>query len=207
MLCRRRRCIFIHVPRTGGTSVSKILHPGKEYEIGGPNRPKHWPIDRYDPETVNELFTFAFVRNPWDLMVSVWKILIRWGRLPPTLPFPRFVWYCEPILEKAIHRTWDRAFLELVRHGQLWWIKPDQGGVDFVGRYERLATDFAVVARRIGLETDRLPHVNGTRHRAYQRYYDARSREVVQIRFRRDIEVFGYSFEDSATDAPSLVPG
>src|SRR3954454_22051651 len=56
------KCIFIHIPKTAGLSVSKTLF--------GNYAGTHLGIDHYiatlGRKTVEEYFKFAFVRNPWD---------------------------------------------------------------------------------------------------------------------------------------------
>lgn len=67
--------------------------------------------------------------------------------------------------------------------------------VDFIGRYENLATDFATVAARFGW-SGQLPHLNGSgADPDYRRYYTARTRNLIAELYPGDIEAFGYKFE------------
>jgi len=65
--------------------------------------------------------------------------------------------------------------------------------VDFIGRYETLATDLAYVGDRLGLPLA-LPHLNRSAHAHYRDYYTDETRAIVAARFARDIERFGYTF-------------
>ncbi len=67
--------------------------------------------------------------------------------------------------------------------------------VDFVGRFENLQDDFVYVCQRIGLPHLSLPHVNASHRRPdYRSYYNEYTKHLVEEYFRRDIELFGYSF-------------
>ena len=61
------RCIFIHIPRTGGGSVAEALFGG-----GGET---HAPLSamqrHFEQEEFQAYFKFTFVRNPWDRLVCV----------------------------------------------------------------------------------------------------------------------------------------
>jgi len=68
---------------------------------------------------------------------------------------------------------------------------------DFVGRFENLAEDFARVASRIGSPHLRLPHLMpaiSRQPRHYRDFYDEELAQKVGERFRKDAELFGYSF-------------
>jgi hypothetical protein len=66
--------------------------------------------------------------------------------------------------------------------------------VDFVGRYETLAQDFAQICDRLAIAVE-LPHVNRTAHWDYRDYYDTQTRQLVAEHFRADVELFHYEFE------------
>ena len=48
---------------------------------------------------------------------------------------------------------------------------------------------------RLGLPDSPLPRRNATDHERYPAYYDATTREIVARRWARDIEQFGYAFD------------
>ena len=59
--------IYIGVPKTGTTSIETFIK--KKYKILPSCQSKHWPISLHDTKYLN-YFKFAFVRNPWDWVVS-----------------------------------------------------------------------------------------------------------------------------------------
>jgi hypothetical protein len=66
--------------------------------------------------------------------------------------------------------------------------------VDYVGRFENLQNDFDVVCDKIGMDTPSLPRALETQHEHYTEYYDSETREHVGLRYKEDIEYFGYEF-------------
>lgn len=66
--------------------------------------------------------------------------------------------------------------------------------VDFVGRFERLSSEFSLVQDRLGLDCA-LPNANdfGTRQPDYREVYTREDREIVSEIYARDISGLGYS--------------
>lgn len=222
LLCYRHNFLFVHIAKTGGTSVRTALAPLRRRDPWRPllwacsrmsalsghrlgiKFPRHAPAsaarDMLPREFYDQLFKFAFVRNPWDLQVSSWHHLRR--------ERPQLVAGCADFAAFVRHkldplRPWqfhlDTSITPQVdyvtdRHGRLI--------VDFIGRYERLDRDFADICRRIGVPLATLPHRRQAVDRAdYRRYYDDDTAERVARHFADDIERFGYRFDDPAAPA------
>jgi hypothetical protein len=208
--------LFVHIPKTGGTSIRAAL---RHYKWADPYRfplflcsrlsslanhrlacklPRHakaiaaheiLPRSYYE-----ELFKFAFVRNPWDLQVSSFHHIRR--ERPQLMqgvrdfesflrlklaPNRQYVYHFDVSIELQSDYVVDL-------HGKVI--------VDFIGRYEQLGDDFREVCNRIGIRPARLPHKRQAEDRtAYQQYYTDDTAKLVGERFKRDIEMFGYSFE------------
>jgi hypothetical protein len=65
--------------------------------------------------------------------------------------------------------------------------------MDFVGRFERFADDFAVVCRHLGVAAA-LEAGNASVHPPYRELYTPAMRSVVTDVYRDDIEAFEYEF-------------
>jgi hypothetical protein len=138
-------------------------------------------------------FKFAFVRNPWERLVSFFFYAKE--KLRPTFPQFQGMDGLETML-RMIER--DVAWL-----CQMHAVRPqcdyvcDARGVclaTFLGRYERLDRDFAVACGQIGIEAA-LPRQNVSRHRHYATYYSEWGRGFVADRYGDDVRAFGYRFE------------
>lgn len=211
LISHDKKFIFIHIYKTGGTSVMHALQPFarqvprpmklllavvNRYQIKLPaaiRRVLPYPMhsnaqflrDALTPEVFDDYFTFAFVRNPWDLQVSLYHY--------------------------AVKEPWNYHHKEIVALGSFdayveWRLKQgqrqqnsfvvDEDGkriVDFVGKMENIDADFQEICKRIGVEAQ-LPHINKSAHKPYQDYYTDATRDAIGELCREDIETFGYTF-------------
>jgi hypothetical protein len=140
------------------------------------------------PNLWSSYFKFAFVRNPWDLVVSMYHFFRQtpaavasdpdYRFVVENLDFENFV-YLYPTLTSDMSAMFTNANGETL--------------VDYVGRFENIEEDFAKICARIGIDA-KLPHLNSSARTSYRDYYTSASRAVVERHFARDIERFGYEF-------------
>jgi hypothetical protein len=189
----RHRCIFIHIPKTAGSSVVRILFGEASRHV------PYFEYERANPIKFRRYFKFAFVRNPWDRLVSTYFFLRAGGmndqdrawaerNLSGYADFGDFVreWLNEQSIWSWIHF-----------YPQYHFVLNDAGStmVDYLGRFERLDADFQFVARRLGMVAN-VPKSNKSNHRHFATYYDDKTREIVARVYARDIDAFGYKFGD-----------
>ena len=211
--------IFIHVAKSAGTSMYQALLPYARQPLGGQWRKQLallGPINRVGGlylqndfrihvaaaevrrclprEVYARAFKFAFVRNPWDRLVSFYAFLCR----EKTHRHHQFV---SGLGSFEKYLRWD---LKRRRTNQYPYITDRRGNllVDFIGRFENMEEDFTKVCRQLSLKAD-LPRVNTTTHRDYRTYYTPETRELVAQHCRRDIELFGYTFDPVSEGASS----
>ncbi len=207
--------LFIHIAKTGGTSIRAALRRHKWTDpyraplffcsrlsaISGHRLacklPRHAKavaaLEMFPREVYDKLFKFAFVRNPWDLQVSSYHHIRR--ERPHLMTgvndFKSFLlWKFNPDRPYQFH-------IDTSIQLQSDYVKDLHGNVivDFIGRYERLKEDFDEACRKIGLKTPSLPHKRRAKNRAdYRKYYTDETAGLVENYFKQDIELFGYSF-------------
>lgn len=104
----------------------------------------------------------------------------------------------DEFIERCTDEVFDRGSRKSFAFNQIDYISGPDGSiaVDFVGSFETLAADFAVVAERLGLDGASLPKRNVSPHRHYSTWYSDKTRTIVAERFARDIAAFDYTFED-----------
>lgn len=227
-LSPRHRILFVHIAKTGGTSIRKALsrlHWTDPYAVPihlvngltrllkyrtGAKFPRHAKaIAAYEcigEPFWSQLFKFTFVRNPWDLQVSSWHHL----RRVPEAPTDQFRSFEEFLRFKFDEERPFQYFFEASSQIQSYYILDHAGRilVDFVGRYERLHEDFAEACRRGGLPALKLPHERRSpdRSRDYRPYYNDVTAELVARHYALDIQLFGYSFDDFGRTLDPWVP-
>lgn len=214
-----RQTIFIHIPRTAGKSMGKALkaHFGDQYQdLGSPLLPKcncdsavtnvqhisvQSLVDRgvFTREWYDSCFVFAFIRNPWDRLASLFEHLqyrIRRQKrqresnkyLHSFEAFARMVcqgFYVNPIGRLATD-DWSQA------NPQTRWLEQ---GVSFVGAYETLEEDWDDVCDMIGIPTLPLElHNKSSKQKHYREYYSTELVDLVGEFYEEDVETWGYEF-------------
>lgn len=213
-----RKFLFVHIAKTGGTSVRAAL---RRYRWGGwytlplwlasqldqLTRPRHklglkFPRhakaiaaqEMLPQEVFQGLFKFVVVRNPWDLQVSSYHHLLR--EKPEAL---QGVKSFQDFLRLKFDPERPYSFLlDIAAELQHEYIVGLQGRVivDMICRYESLEQDFQTACSRIGIPAPRLPHLRKAQDRQdYRSYYTDDLAELVASHYRRDLEVLDYAFE------------
>lgn len=201
-----KQFVFVHVPKTGGSSLQRLLkphclekNPNRLYSLLRPlGLPRdyrrfrfltHGPLvtaERVMPAAVfRSYFKFAFVRNPWARLVSEYNALMgkphhrRYRRVAGLGGFAQY------LVREAPRRVGMQSDLLIDSTGRI--------GVDFVGRFETLADHIQQVCDRLSIPCA-LPHVNRSAPVDYRSYYDDDTREYVRKHWARDVEAFGFEF-------------
>ena len=203
MIFHQYHCIFVHIPRCGGTSIEDaIWHPPQKrtvadlwagydknpYQTGGLQHLFATHI-RQEVGTVFERYwKFAFVRNPWDRVISQYLYTLRQrSDLRDLLDLP-----AEAPLDLYLSRLTAREHVQWAPQRPFIY-DGDTLLVDFVGRFERFAEDAHRTFKRLGV-TKPLPHAKRSRRRHYHHYYDTTTRDLVAEIYADDIATFGYEF-------------
>ncbi len=188
-------CIFVHVPKCAGVSVTNALFGN---HAGG-----HIPLCRYlalyGAKRFDEMFKFTFVRNPWDRIASAYFFLqsggmtqtdAEWGKrwLASCASLDDFVQNLlpDPEVREMVHFRTQMSFLVDPR--------TDEIGCDFVGRYESLAADFEHIAGKLGRDVS-LPNLNKTKggvKRRWDEEMSPQSMAIIRELYARDVDDLGY---------------
>ena len=186
------KLVFVHVAKCAGTSMSRSLP--SVYHCAT-NRGKHW-LTKHNPENRlrtldfdSSWYSFAFVRNPFDRMVSAWKT--RWvSGLTYKKSFLEFLYY----IDKADDEFAKSHVWPFFDPRQKLFNEDGTQRVNFIGRLENLKQDFDSVCSIMSIGKIALPHENKGSRGPYQEYYNEEARSIVTERYKKDLEKFNYHF-------------
>ncbi len=224
LLSNRKKYLFVHIAKTGGSSIRSALSKSRWQEpfyipqmichrishmTGhklGVKLPRHAAViaaqHMLKGPHFESLFKFAFVRNPWDRLVSAYchfqreqKDLLREHNIHAMPEFTEWI-----LGDNIDYQGEAGEFIRSIRRSQFEHLidLDHQIIVDFIGRYERLTEDFALLCERLELPHVQLPHKrNSKRSSSYLDLYDARSCDLVRDFYHNDVETFGYGFNEN----------
>lgn len=216
IISKGRKYVFVHIPKTGGTSLSLALearakrddiligdtpkakrrkHRLAQFETAG-RLWKHSTLADIDgllsTEELHDMFVFTLVRNPWDRVVSYYH----WLRaqsfdhpavyLSQSLPFEAFLRH-ETVQQSLAHWTASRYMR-------------DADGKEVANlfvRLENFGEDAEPLEAHLGFNIE-LPHANASaRSKDYRSYYDGDLAGIVAHCCAEDITRFGYRFDSA----------
>jgi hypothetical protein len=216
LLSHRYRFLFVHIAKTGGTSVRAALNslrwrdplyyltfPAHKMSALTGHRlglkfPRHAHIiaakEMLPAPYFDSLYKFAFVRNPWDLQVSSFHHIQR--ERPEVMngitDFNDFMrWKFDPARPYQYHIDTSLSLQTdylIDLHGVI--------QTNHIGRYENLRDDFGEIIRHLKLPVAELPHRRKAGDRGeYRNYYASDVVDMVTQHFSRDIQMLGYQYE------------
>jgi len=188
------KAVFIHIPKTGGQSVARMLGIPK-YDLkryygtnGSGLALTHLTIEHLKTLVdVSGYFIFAFVRNPYTRILSEYNWRMRNHRAfeEPTGNMMDFSGYCELILRK-----WDKMMAN-PNITERQHVTPQHKYVDstvVIYRHETFERDCIKIQKRLGINQP-IPRVNvGT----YNTKHTDRTIEITNKLYSEDFKTFGY---------------
>lgn len=208
MICTKNKILFLHIPKTGGTTIEKNIfpgyHPGTEpdYSIlcGWDDRfgwlshlTMNQIIELCPRLDLSEYLAFTVVRNPWDRLVSEyhWKISISGLRIP-FFEYVRLLYLGETEVIQKYYKS-PLAFEQHMRP-QVSFLLQSINCVFRILRFENFKHEVRQIFRMCGANTESLPRIRASNHTHYTHYYNSCSIDMVRDLYQDDIEQFGYSY-------------
>ncbi len=190
-----KNLIFVHITKNAGTSIRHSMgfnRPSESYQ-----KRKHLTaqmiIDEIGEAAWQNAYKFAFVRNPWARMVSLYQFQKAKNKNP-------FFHQNDDISFKnwIITKYHDKSNRELLnRKTQTEWLVDNHGqiSIDFVGRFENIVHDFNTL-KSLFQANWQLKYKNSSKSSSdfYRPWYDAHTSKLVQEYFKEDIENFDYQW-------------
>ena len=219
IISHKHKFVFVHVTKVAGCSIADALlsvyakDSGKHWPDMDPKE-----VERFSENSIyknatclpqhatagmaknhfkkvgldwDSYFKFAFMRNPWERMVSQYH----YGRRLISQQNRDFEWlrYYHCDFEGFVEKMASLSGLPDYQ----WHYLSDYEGVlvDHIGRYETLQMDFDDICEKIGLPQLQLPWVNKSEHKTYHEHYTPRTRDLIENKFYADIALGGYTYD------------
>ena len=203
MISYKKKFLFIHIPKTAGTSLEMALEDDScifkrnqwSRERRGFNAPlNHLTLNQLSACTelsalnLDSFFKFTFVRNPWDKVVS-----------ECFCPHVQTVFKdCKTMGEKI------RKSCHLANQGgygghflkQHAFIKHPVLKMDFIGRFENLKEDTYFLFNSLRLPVLKLKHTHQSQRKNYREYFNEETATLVYNTYTEDITKYNYSFNE-----------
>lgn len=202
MIKSLNKCLFVHVPSCAGRTIRTVLG---DKSLDSWRWPGEWESVQCDfdikphmdcrelsqciPSNIFEnIFKFGFVRNPWDRTVSIFE---RFKYDHKYNSFPNFV-------QNFLYTSQHNSYASQKKNQLDWFIKDGNVAVNFIGRFENLRDDLLHIYKVMKWDfPDKLPVITKTgpkRTKHYSEYYNESLKNIIEKRFCKDIEYFGYKF-------------
>jgi len=187
LINRKYKWVFVHIPKTGGSSISHILN-----QVDGTESLQTHGSILEVKDNISDYFKFTIVRNPFTRFISEYFHQIRKKETNKNFEF-----YIKQVDTKGLHLIPQSYFVntELDKTREL----------NFIGRYENYIDEVKNIFQILNINQP-IPHRN--RNPIYdlhpnlnqEKYYSAFYSEewmvdLVRERYKDDFKIFNYELD------------
>ncbi|MEM6581347.1 MAG: sulfotransferase family 2 domain-containing protein [Pseudomonadota bacterium] len=205
MISKKHNCIFVHIPKTGGSSIENMIWEWEErtedilwggfiteyfnkYQAGGLQHLLATQIrHELGTDTYARAFTFSMVRNPFERTLSQFMYMSKRPDLRAYISMQEndcFERYLD-LITKRPHVQWERQYRFLLDHN-------GDCLVDRVMRFEAFDDEVSDLMATLKIPFTHIRHDNQSTQDKRQRFYTKARYEQVADMFHGDFELFDY---------------
>ena len=182
-----KNCLFFHIPKTAGISVSKSLFG----DVKWGHRSVSFYKSYYGEDTFNTLYKFCFVRNPYKRLFSAYTFLKQGGINNQDLEFSKsylkeYINFNEFVL-KGLER---KEFMNWVHFKPQYTFICDENDkvvMDFIGKVENLNTDFNTVCKQLNIKSE-LQTLNKSKN--IKNEFSKEIKNIIKLKYQKDFNLF-----------------
>lgn len=188
---RKNGLIFIHIPKSAGSSVSKILykrnmghHPASE-------------LKRRMPKLFNDMYKFSIVRNPYKRLISTYDFIkskgtthgwVNWYKEYDDKSFNNFQSF---VLDWLPKYGIDKTGLLLKKQSSYLFDEKDSSLVDFIGRLEDLEDVNIILSKKLNRKVS-IPHINANIKSINDYRINEDMKKIILRFYGKDFELLQY---------------
>ncbi len=190
----KHKCAYFAIQKTGCSSIKSIFYARGIYPERINIKEKIKGIFKNRSIVKNKgYFKFTVVRNPWDRLFSLYKDYTTNKKKAEHVAgfkgdsFESFVKHICKIPDWRSNRHFKSQYLT---------VTDIQGNVivDGVAHFERYGKEVGMILKKAGLSNS-VPHKNRIFDVDYKKYYNNKTKRLVENRYKKDIKIFGYRFD------------
>jgi hypothetical protein len=201
-----RGFVFIHVPKTAGTSLNKAL--GLNATLATSLHAHARDVLPFIKIIAPEVISIAFVRNPYARFVSLYdfaradETLYHSTKNPERVPYGKHLDY-DILSDKSLEEC-----AELLVEGKLgnprprmniWrpqveWLTDRNGKlmIDYIGHVESMDSDLQRLKKLYGIVSEPVSWLNKSGDKEKAPQFNERALELIRLYYKRDFEMLGY---------------
>lgn len=208
--------LFIHIPKCAGMTIINHFIKCRLYPL---KLDWHRSYDSYNEEDLKDIFTFSFVRNPWDRIASHYFFQ---GPGAPDFPIRSIVnsndnysaistkrqyrypkgfhqktfkdFVIQDVCNESINCNRENLFICETITNRL-KNKSQKIQLDFIGKVEDFDDDFKRLANHLDLQIKIPEKMNYNREGKYNKLYDNYLYDVIKEYFKEEIEEFNFEYK------------
>ena len=214
MISHRHKCIFIHIPKTAGTSINSFFHPGVKFHFKKPDyerlfgwcpkRQLHMQhatskqlleTELITEEQWNEYYKFTFVRNPWDRAYSDYIWIKKFANVKGS--FKNYIKKEKGFKNIFNDNTNENYLGDHLIPQTIFFDIEGKYKLDFVGNFENFSVQIQDVLKALNIRKNFDVFQNRTKRiKDYSKFYTNSNKNLVEQIYEKDIKLLNYSFED-----------
>ena len=182
-----KNCLFFHIPKTAGISVSKSLFG----DVKWGHRSVAFYKTYYGEDTFNSLYKFCFVRNPYKRLFSAYTFLKEGGINNQDLEFSKsylkeYINFNEFVL-KGLERKEIMNWVHFKPQYTFICDENDKVVMDFIGKVENLKTDFNTVCKHLNIKSE-LQTLN--KSKIIKSEFSEEIKTIIKLKYQKDFNLF-----------------
>ena len=206
MVSHEHKAIFVHIPKTGGTSIEQIIWPlekarteadlwmgfkdkyHNKYQTGGLQHLLAVQVRKeLGTDVFDRYFKFAIVRNPWTRTLSQYFFIKKRADLMSFIGMHE-----NDCLKRYLSLIQEKEHVQWMPQHKFVFDDNGEKLVNYIGFFENFEFDVRHVLSVLNVSFGCIPHLN--KYSGDSVYsIDKESYEIIANIYQRDIALFGYS--------------